>query len=69
MAVGKAAGVGAVAALAIPYILHDDHDAFGGWVHRGVVHFDVASFHFSWSWPIFCIVTLFAWACFAVIER
>ena len=69
MALVPAVLIGGVAALALPYVMRDDADAFGGWIHRGVVDFTVASFHLSWSWPIFCIVTLFAWAFLAWANR
>ena len=65
MALGKAAVAGAVAALALPYVMRDDHDAFGGWIHRGTINFDLGGVHLAWSWPIFCVVTLFAWGLLA----
>ncbi len=69
MAIARAALIGAAAALALPYVMRGNPDALGGWAHRGVVNFAVVDWHFSWSWPIFCIVTLFAWACFSWADR
>ena len=69
MAIARAVMIGAAAALALPYVMRDDPEALGGWAHRGVVHFAVSTHHFYWSWPVFCIVTLFAWACFSWADR
>ena len=69
MAIARAVVIGAAAALALPYVMRDDPQALGGWIHRGVVNFAVSDYHFSWSWPVFSIVTLFAWACFAWADR
>jgi hypothetical protein len=69
MALGKAVVVGAVAALAVPYLMRAKPDALGGWLNRGVVHFAAGDFHFAWSWPLFCAVTLFAWAMLAWSNR
>ena len=69
MALAPAAAIGAAAALALPYVMRDDPAALGGWIHRGVVDFSVADYHLSWSWPLFCIVTLFAWAFLAWANR
>jgi len=65
MALGKAVAAGAVAAAAIPYLMRDDPDALGGWIHRGVVHWTAAGLHLGWSWPLFCLVTLLAWGLLA----
>jgi len=69
MALTKAVGLGAVAALAIPYVMRDEGDMLGPWLARGVVDFTLAGMHLYWSWPIFCAVTLFAWALFAWANR
>ena len=67
MALGKAVIIGAVAAVAIPYAV-GTHGTFGSWVGRGLVRlpFDLG---LHWSWPIFCVVTLFAWAMLAWADR
>ncbi len=69
MALVPAVAIGGVAALAVPYVMRDDPAALGGWIHRGVVDFTVANLHLYWSWPIFSIVTLFAWAFLAWANR
>ena len=69
MAGPRAIIIGAGAALALPYVMRNDPEALGGWVHRGVVHFSLSNYHFAWSWPIFCLITLLAWACFSWAER
>lgn len=62
MALARAVVVGAVAAIAIPYLNSEDGGQLSEWLGRGVVHFTAGTFHLAWSWPIFCIVTLLAWA-------
>ena len=69
MALVKAVAAGAVAAAAVPYVMHDNPAALGGWLQRGLVHFNVGTVHLGWSWPLFCIVTLFAWAMLAWANR
>ena len=69
MAILRAALIGSVAALALPYVTRNHPLAFGGLLDRGVVNLTVSHYHFSWSWPAFCVVTLLAWACFAIAER
>jgi hypothetical protein len=69
MAIARAIAIGAAAALAVPYVMRDDPQALGGWIHRGVVNFSVSDYHFSWSWPLFSIVTLFAWGFLAWSDR
>ena len=69
MALAKAVVAGAVAALAVPYVMHEDQAGLGGWVERGLVHFDVGNMHLGWSWPLFCLVTLFAWGMLAWANR
>ncbi len=67
MAIGKAAIIGAIAAVAIPYVAGRTGD-FGLLAHRGSVHLPIGD-HIYWSWPIFSIVTLFAWAMLAWSDR
>jgi hypothetical protein len=58
----KAVIVGAVGALAIPWAIRGGTGQLVEWLHYGLVSFNVGSWHFAWSWPIFCVVTLFTWA-------
>jgi hypothetical protein len=69
MALAKAVAAGAIAALAVPYFLHENPAAMGGWLARGLVHFTLAGVHLTWSWPLFSIVTLFAWGLLAWANR
>ena len=67
MAIGKAAIIGAIAAIAVPYVAGREGD-IGQMVSRGLVHLPVGT-QLYWSWPIFSIVTLFAWAMLAWANR
>lgn len=69
MAVGKAAIAGAVAALGLPWMFRGGSGQLADWVMASSVHFNIASVHLIWSWTIFCVVTLFAWALIAVAGR
>jgi hypothetical protein len=69
MAVGKAAIAGAIAALGLPWVFRGGSGQLADWVQAGMVHFNIASVHLVWSWPIFCVVTLFAWALIAWAGR
>ena len=65
MALVKAVTIGAVAALAIPYVIRGGSGQLVEWLHYGLVHFSIGGWDFAWSWPIFCVVTLFAWGALA----
>ena len=69
MSVGKAAMAGAVGALALPWLFRGSSGQLADWVQRGIVQFEIAGVHLVWSWPIFCVVTLFAWALIAWAGR
>ena len=69
MPLGRAVIVGAIAALAIPYLNREGGGQLSDWLARGVVHASAGGLHFAWSWPIFCIVTLLTWALLAAANR
>ena len=69
MAVGKAAIAGAIAALGLPWIFRGSSGQLADWVQAGMVHLNIGGVHLVWSWPIFCVVTLFAWALIAWAGR
>jgi hypothetical protein len=69
MALAKAVIAGAIAATALPWVLRGEEAGLGGWMRRGLVHFAAGGFHVTWSWPLFCIVTLFAWGLLAWANR
>ena len=69
MALGKAVLIGAVAAVAVPTVMRRETGELGYWVQRGVLEFTVAGADIRWSWPLFCLVTLFAWGFLAWANR
>ena len=69
MALVKAVAAGTVAALAIPWVMRGGTSELVQWLHYGLVEVRFESVHFAWSWPIFCVVTLFAWAMLAWANR
>jgi hypothetical protein len=58
----KAVIAGAVGALAIPWAIRGGTGPLVTLLHYGLVEIRTESVHVAWSWPVFCIVTLFAWA-------
>jgi len=54
--------VGAVGALAIPWAIRGGTGQLIELLHYGLVNLHLDGWHIAWSWPIFCIVTLFTWA-------
>ena len=69
MALTKAVAAGAVGALALPWVFRGGGGGLAHWVQASSVHFNLAGVHFMWSWTIFCVVTLFAWALIAWAGR
>ena len=69
MALAKAVAAGGVAALGLPLAFRGGSGQLADLVQAGAVHFNVAGVHLVWSWPIFCVVTLFAWALIAWAGR
>jgi hypothetical protein len=65
----KAVVAGATAALAIPFLTRGAEGGLSEWASYGVVHATAGGFHLTWSWPIFCIVTLFTWGLLAWSNR
>ena len=49
--------------------MRDGTGQVADWARYGLVQLHLEGFHFAWSWPIFCIVTLFAWAMLAWADR
>ncbi|HEV2745881.1 MAG TPA: hypothetical protein VGW34_01115 [Allosphingosinicella sp.] len=69
MSLPRAAALGAIAALAIPWVMREETGQLGEWVQLGVVRFSAAGLHLLWSWPLFAVVTLFAWGLLAWANR
>jgi hypothetical protein len=59
--------IGAVAGVAIPWIANRSEATLGGLLTGQIVHLPVnGGMEFPWSWLVFCVVTLIAWAAIAV---
>ena len=69
MALGKAVGAGMVAALAVPAIFRGGSGALADWVRASTLHLEVGRFDINFSWPLFAVVTLFAWGFLAWSDR
>jgi hypothetical protein len=61
MALVPAVFIGAVASVAMPYAAGATSESFQRIVQAGTVTIPAGSGSLMWSWPTFCIVTLFAW--------
>ncbi|HTU12999.1 MAG TPA: hypothetical protein VMG08_19070 [Allosphingosinicella sp.] len=69
MALAKAVIAGGIAALGLPWAFRGGGGALADWVQASSVHFNLAGVHLIWSWTIFCVITLFAWALIAWAGR
>jgi hypothetical protein len=69
MALVKAVLAGAVAAIAVPYVIRGGSGGFVEMLQYGIVQVSLGSVQFAWSWPLFCVVTLFTWGFLAWAER
>jgi hypothetical protein len=69
MALAKAVIAGAIAALGLPLAFRGGSGQLADLVQAGTVHFSIAGAELVWSWPIFCIITLFAWGLIAWAGR
>jgi hypothetical protein len=69
MALVKAVVAGIVAAVGVPYAMQGNTGQLGEWLQRGLVHFSLGNVELAWSWPLFCMVTLFAWGFLAWANR
>jgi hypothetical protein len=65
----RAVVAGAIAAIAIPFLARGEDGELNRWVSYGTVHLDIGTTHLHWSWPLFCIVTLFTWGLLAWANR
>ena len=69
MALVKAVLAGAVAAIAVPYVIRGGTGGFVEMLKYGTVQFNLGSVDFAWSWPLFCVVTLFTWGLLVWADR
>jgi len=66
MALTTAVGLGAVAAVGVPWLLSGRDDLLGGVLEGQLVRIPLGlGVELHWSWLIFCVVTLIAWAALA----
>ena len=69
MAVGKAAILGALAAIGVPFLLRQAGETTDGWLVTGLSRFAAGGYAIDWSWPIFGGVTLVAFGFLAWAEK
>jgi hypothetical protein len=69
MSLGKAVGIGLIAALAVPAIFKGGSGDLADWVRGSTIRLELADFAINFSWPLFAIVTLFAWGFLAWSNR
>ena len=69
MALTSAVGLGVIAAVAIPWISERTGVDVGGLLSGEFVRIPVGGgIELHWSWLIFCVVTLLAWASIKAAE-
>ena len=68
MALTTAIGLGAIAAVAIPWISERTGFDVAGLLSGEYVRIPLGGIELHWSWLIFCVVTLAAWALFKATE-
>ena len=62
MALTTAVGLGAVAAVVIPWISERTGFDIAGLLSGDYVRIPLGGIELHWSWLIFCVVTLIAWS-------
>ena len=68
MALTSAVGLGVIAAVAIPWISERTGFDMAGLLSGEYVRIPLGGIELHWSWLIFCVVTLAAWALFKATE-
>jgi hypothetical protein len=69
MALSAAVATGAVAAVVVPWLAARYEDVLGGVLTGKLVRIPVGGgFELHWSWLVFCVVTLIAWASLAAAQ-
>ncbi len=69
MALTTAVGLGAVAAVVVPWVVERSGADDGGILSGQLVRIPIGGVELHWSWLVFCVVTLIAWASLAVVEN
>jgi hypothetical protein len=60
MALAAAVGTGAVAAIAVPWLIVDQQGPLIDKLNGGLVDIPIGGITLHWSWPKFCVITLVA---------
>jgi len=68
MALTTAVGLGAIAAVAIPWVSERTNFDIAGLLSGELVRIPLGGIELHWSWLIFCVVTLIAWASLKAAE-
>ena len=68
MALTAAIGLGAIAAVVIPWISERTGFDIAGLLSGEYVRIPIGGIELHWSWLIFCVVTLGAWAAIKAAE-
>ncbi len=69
MSLTTAVGLGAVAAVGVPWLMSGHDDILGGVLTGQLVRIPLGGgFALHWNWLVFCVVTLLAWALLAASE-
>ena len=61
MRLAIAAALGSAGALAIPWAIEGGTGELADLLQFGLMRAHIGDWYFDWSWPLFGIVTLFAW--------
>jgi hypothetical protein len=69
MALTTAVGLGAIAAVALPWISERIGFDFAGLLSGEFVRIPFGGIELHWSWLIFCVVTLIAWGSLKAAEN
>jgi hypothetical protein len=70
MALTTAVGLGAVAAVVVPWLVAGHDEVLGGALTGELVPIPVGSgIVLHWSWLVFCVVTLIAWGSLAASQQ
>ncbi len=70
MALTTAVGLGAVAAVVVPWLAAGQDEVLGGMLTGQLVRIPLGGgFALHWSWLVFCVVTLIAWGSLKAAEQ
>lgn len=69
MALPTAIGIGAGAALVVPWAARRSDGVVGGMLDGQLVHLPIGGIDFYWSWLVFVLVTLLVWPLLAAVRN